>query len=107
MSKAVSTRLNEKELKKIEQVAKKENLDRSTLIRKFLLNGLKEYSMEESSKLYQEGRVSLAEAAMIAEVSLWEMIDFVQRRNIRPPIESIEEIEKEVDAFEGIKNAKE
>ena len=100
MSKAVSTRLNEKELAKIEQIAKKENLDRSTLIRKILLNGLKEYSMEESGKLYQEGRVSLAEAATISEVSLWEMIEYVQRKNIRPPIEIIEEIEKEIDTFE-------
>ena len=103
MSKAVSTRLNEKELEKIEQVAKKENLDRSTLIRKILLKGLKEYAMEESGKLYQEGRVSLAEAATLAEVSLWEMIEFVQRKNIRPPIENIEEIEKEIDTFENKK----
>ena len=100
MSKAVSTRLNEKELEKIEQIAKKENLDRSTLIRKILLNGLKEYSMEASGKLYQEGYVSLAEAATISEVSLWEMIEYVQRKNIRPPIENIEEIEKEIDTFE-------
>ena len=100
MSKAVSTRLNEKELENNEQIAKKENLDRSTLIRKILLNGLKEYSMEASGKLYQEGHVSLAEAATISEVSLWEMIEYVQRKNIRPPIENIEEIEKEIDTFE-------
>ena len=100
MSKAVSTRLSEKELEKIEQVAKKENLDRSTVIRKILLQGLKEYAMDESSKLYQEGRVSLAEAATISEVSLWEMIEYVQRKNIRPPNENIEEIEKEIEEFE-------
>ena len=99
MSKTVSTRLNEKELEKIEQIAKKENLDRSTLIRKILLNGMKEYSMEESGKLYQKGRVSLAEAATISEVSLWEMIEYVQRKNIRPPFENIEDIEKEIDTF--------
>ena len=96
MSKAISTRLNEKELEKIEQIAKKENLDRSSLIRKFLLKSLKDYSMEESGKLYQEGLMSLAEAATAADVSLWEMIEYVEKKNIRPPIENIEEIEKEL-----------
>jgi len=64
-----------------------------------LLNGIKEYSMEESAKLYQEGLVSLAEAATISEVSLWEMIEYVQKKNIRPPIETIKDIEKEIESF--------
>ena len=45
--------------------------------------------------------MSLAEAARITEVSLWEMIEYVQRKNIRPPIENIEEVEKEIDTFDG------
>ena len=96
MSKAVSTRLNEKELKKIEQVAKKENIDRSALIRKFVLNSLKEYSMADSARLYQQGIISLAEAATKAEVTIWEMMEYVESKNIRPPTEKPEEIIKEL-----------
>lgn len=96
MSKAVTTRLNEKEIKKIEKVAEKEHLDRSSLLRKLILKSLKEYEMEESSTLYQRGLVSLAEAATMADVSLWEMMEYVQQKNIRPPVESPEDIEKEI-----------
>jgi len=37
MSKTITTRLNEKEIKKIERIAKKENVDRSALLRKFAI----------------------------------------------------------------------
>ena len=42
MSKTISTRLSEKEVQKLEQIAAKEKLDRSSLIRKFLLQKLEE-----------------------------------------------------------------
>jgi predicted HTH domain antitoxin len=46
--------------------------------------------------LYQEVVVSLAEAATKAEVSLWEMMEYIHLKNIRPPVENPEEIEKEL-----------
>lgn len=95
-SKAVSTRLKENEIKRIEQIAKKEHIDRSALLRKFVLTSLKNYFVEESAKNYQKGLISLAEAATQAEVSIWEMMDYIQLHNIRPPPEDPSNIEKEL-----------
>ena len=89
-------RLNENNIKKIEEIAKKEKIDRSSLLRKFVLISLKNYSMDESAKYYQKGIISLAEAATKAEVSLWEMMEYVNNHNIRPPPENPDEIKKEL-----------
>ena len=97
MSKVITTRLKESEFKKLEEISKKEKLDRSSLVRRLILKGLEEYSIHESALLYQKGIVSLAEAATRAEVSIWEMMEYVETHNIRPPIERKEEILKELE----------
>lgn len=96
MSKTISTRLSEEEVQKLEQIANKEKLDRSALIRKFLLQKLEEYKIREFSELYRKGVVSLQEAATGAGVPLFQMMEFVQLEKIRPPTQSREEFDKEL-----------
>ena len=47
--------------------------------------------MKESAKLYQKGIVSLQEAATSAEVSLYRMMEYIQREQIRPPTQTRED----------------
>ena len=96
MSKTISTRLSEEEVQKLEQIAAKEKLDRSSLIRKFLLQKLEEYKICEFSELYRKGVVSLQEAATGASVPLYQMMEFIQEEKIRSPSQSREEFEKEI-----------
>jgi len=77
-------------------IAAKEKLDRSSLIRKFLLQKLEEYKIREFSVLYQKGVVSLQEAATGAEVPLYQMMEFVQLEKIRPPTQSREDFDEEL-----------
>ena len=49
------------------------------------------------TELYQKGIVSLQEAASQANVSLYEIMEYVQRENIRPPDQSKEEIIAEIE----------
>lgn len=67
----------------------------SSKARKFLLTQLREYHMKEAGERYRKCLVSLAEAATHAGVSLYEMMDFVDRERIVPPGPSRAELEKE------------
>jgi predicted HTH domain antitoxin len=96
MSKTVSTRLSEKEVAELEEIASKEKLDRSALIRSFVLRQLEEYKMNEKAKLYQKGLISLQEAATSANVSLYQMMEYVQREKIRPPTQTRTEFKEEI-----------
>ncbi len=97
MSKTISTRIDEKDAEKLEKIAKKENIDRSALVRKFILQKLKEYEIKQMTDLYKKGIVSLQEAASQANVSLYEIMEYVQRENIHPPDQSKEEIISEIE----------
>ena len=96
-SKTISTRIDDDDIKKLDEIAKKENIDRSALVRKFVLQMLKEYELKKTTDLYRKGIVSLQEAASQANVSLYEITDYVQRENIHPPDQSREEILSEID----------
>jgi predicted HTH domain antitoxin len=97
MSKTISTRIEDEDAEKLEKIAKKENIDRSALIRKFILQKLKEYEIKQMTELYQKGIVSLQEAASQANVSLYEIMEYVQKENIRPPDQAKEEIIAEIE----------
>ena len=97
MSKTISTRIDDEDAEKLEKIAKKENIDRSALVRKFILQKLKEYDIKQMTELYQKGIVSLQEAASQANVSLYEIMEYVQRENIQPPDQSKEEIIAEIE----------
>jgi predicted HTH domain antitoxin len=97
MSKTVSTRLNEDEKEKLDQISNEEHIDRSTLIRKFIIEQLKLYEMKKKGELYRKGLVSLQEAAYTAGVSLYEMMDYVRKEEIHPPRQSYQEIQEEID----------
>lgn len=97
MDKTISTRIDDKDAEKLEKIAEKENIDRSALVRKFILQKLKEYDIKEMTELYQKGVVSLQEAASQANVSLYEIMEYVQKENIRPPDQTKEDILAEIE----------
>jgi len=96
MSKTISTRIDDDVVKKLEEIAKRENIDRSALIRKFILQMLKEYELKRMAELYRKGIVSLQEAASQANISLYEIMEYVQKENIHPPDQSKKEILNEI-----------
>jgi len=97
VSKTISTRIDDEIVKKLEEIAKRENIDRSALIRKFILQMLKDYEIKRMTELYRKGIVSLQEAASQANISLYEIMEYVQKENIRPPDQSKEEILAEIE----------
>ncbi len=100
MTDVVSTRLKKKEIKELNEISEKERIDRSALMRKFLLAQITEYKLKEAGEIYRKGLVSLAEAATLSEVSIYVMMDYIEREKIQPKALSDKEMEKE------LKNAK-
>lgn len=107
MTNVISTRLDEKEIEELNKISERERIDRSSLIRKFLLAQIQEYRLKESGEKYRKGLVSMAEAATLAKVSIYRMIEYVEREKIQAPsltdLEMEEDLKRTKKLFEEIK----
>jgi len=95
----VTTRVEEELAKIIDSIAKKEGMDRSTVIRRFLLRAVKDWLIEKSLDEYEEGKLTLWQAAEKCGLSLWEVINEVKKREIHVPY-TLEELKEDLKAFE-------
>lgn len=95
----VTTRVGEELVKIIDSIAKREGMDRSTVIRRFLLRAVKDWLIEKSLDEYEEGKLTLWQAAEKCGLSLWEMINEVKKREIHVPY-TLEELKEDLKAFE-------
>ena len=91
----VTTRIEKDLAQVIDEVAKKEGMDRSTVIRRFLTQAAKEWLIEKNLKDYEQGKITLWQAATTCGMSLWEMIEEAKKREIYVPY-SIEEFKKDM-----------
>ncbi|NHI94619.1 MAG: hypothetical protein EAX96_19160 [Candidatus Lokiarchaeota archaeon] len=91
--------MNENELELLHKILEMEHLDRSSLLRKWILEKIEEYFMQKYGESFHKGECSLEEAANQAGVSLWRMIDYVRKHNLWPR-DSLE------DALLELKHAK-
>jgi predicted transcriptional regulator len=100
MSKTVTTRIEDDCVIKIDEMAKRKGVERSALLRSFLLYALKEHTIRESLADYQEGRITLWEAAQRCDQTLWEMIQEVKQRHIHSSYD-LKELEKDIMELHG------
>ena len=68
MTQAIGVRLPDEVLKKIEELGKSELEDRSTVIRKAVMQGLRDLLAKKAAEEYIKGKVTLSEAASRAEM---------------------------------------
>ncbi len=96
MTKTINTKLSEDELRLLDEIAEKEKLDREILVKKFLLQQLEEYKIQEFAELYRKGIVSLQEAASGANVSVYKMMEYLQKEHIRAPKQDKNDFDNEL-----------
>ena len=77
----ISTRLDEKILLKIEKLANRKNLQRSALIRKFILDGLQEEQLKENISLVVQGEMSIGKAVEYSQVSYYKFLKVARLMN--------------------------
>lgn len=75
-------RFDEDLLKKADELAKIQRVDRSTILRKATELGLKELLLQHALDVYRRGLVSVWKAAELADVPLWRFIDVLKEREI-------------------------
>ncbi|MHA1281079.1 MAG: UPF0175 family protein [Promethearchaeota archaeon] len=74
MKKQLNLRLDENIIKDLEELALEENLERSTLAKKILIEGLKEERFNFAIQKYVLKEISIERAAEMAKMSLHEFI---------------------------------
>ena len=94
----VTTRVEEELAKAIDDVAKEEGMDRSTVIRRFLSKAVRGWLIEKSLAEYEEGKLTLWQAASRCGVSLWEMIEEARKREVHVPY-TLEELREDLKAL--------
>ncbi len=74
----------------LEEAARKESLDRATIIRKLLRYALSQRRLDRALQQYQRGEISIGRAAEEAELSLWEIMDLARLHGIAHPLDPME-----------------
>jgi len=94
----VTTRVEEELMKVIDEIADAEGMDRSTVVRRFLSKAVREWLIERSLREYEEGKITLWQAAERCGVSLWEIIEAVRKREVHVPY-TLEDLREDLKDF--------
>lgn len=78
----VASRLPEELVRDLELIERYEQMDRSATIRKLLRQAIAEWKRDFFARQYGGGKMTLARAAEQADISLWEMMDYIRQRKI-------------------------
>ena len=58
------------------------NVDRATLVRKWILSKIKEHKLEKAAEKYQKGLISVEEGAKVACTTIWKFIEYIREKGI-------------------------
>ncbi len=94
----ITTRVEDAIVRDIDKVARLEAMDRSTVIRRFLVHSVHEWRIEQALKEYEQGKITLWQAARRCGISLWEMIEEVKKRTVHVPY-TIEALKEDIEAL--------
>ena len=82
MTATVTTRIEERLLAEIDQLSKEKQMDRASFLRNLIVEGL---SIEKKNKvltMYRERKISLAKAAEMLDIDIWQMIDLLKKESL-------------------------
>ena len=93
----ITARVPDELAKEVERIAQTESLDKSTTIKRLLIQAVQTWKIDYALKLYQDGKISIGKAAETAGISLWELLDTIVKRKIPLQI-SKEDLEEDLKA---------
>ena len=82
MTATISTRIEEKVLSEIDELSKEKQMDRASLLRNLIVEGLAVERKKKVLGMYKHRKVSLAKAAEMLDVDLWKMIDLLKEEGL-------------------------
>jgi len=77
-----SVRLTEEEVTLLRQISEAELISEAALMRKFVLEGIRRYRLDQAIKRYQEGELDLSSAAQVAGLAIRELMGELHRRGV-------------------------
>ncbi|MEM3126500.1 MAG: UPF0175 family protein [Candidatus Woesearchaeota archaeon] len=95
MTNAISVRIEEEFLHKIDSLGKDTGLDRSTVIRQLISKGYDELVKEKMVQKYVEGKLTFSAAAHRAGMTLWDFEKFLVEKGFKSQY-SIEDLQEEI-----------
>ncbi len=82
MTATVTTRVAEEVLRQIDEFSADKNMDRATMLRNLLEEGLVAEKKRKVLSEYKERKISLQRAAELLGIDLLEMIDLIQKEGL-------------------------
>lgn len=82
MTATITTRIGEKILAEIDQFSKEKQMDRASFLRNLIVEGLAIEKKNKVLSMYKERKISLAKAAEILNLDIWQMIDIIKEENL-------------------------
>jgi metal-responsive CopG/Arc/MetJ family transcriptional regulator len=99
MRQAIGIRLPKEVLRQIEKLSKEEMEDRSTVIRKLVLIGYRNFVKRKAAEEYIKGNITLSEAGHRAGLTIWEMEKYLVEQGFKSSY-SVEDLQKEMKILE-------
>lgn len=78
----ITGRITKDQFKTLDKIAELERIDRSSVLRRIIDLGSKEYFRKKAVEGYRMGEMSIGMAAEVARVSIWEMYEILDREEI-------------------------
>ncbi|OGJ19010.1 hypothetical protein A3K73_07710 [Candidatus Pacearchaeota archaeon RBG_13_36_9] len=82
MDRPITTRIPEEFLARIKELAERENLDTSAVIRRLLARALEEEKFKITLEKLSLHKISISQAAKILNISIWEMLEIAKENNL-------------------------
>ncbi len=91
----INLRVPDETISDLDVLAEQEHASRVNLARQILLEGIARRKQALALRLYQEGKASKSRAAEMVGISLWEMMDLIDRAAL-PSAYTLQEAVEEV-----------
>lgn len=89
----ISLRIDKETMEKTEELSDLEKLERSKILRQALRRGLDNLVKEAVVELYRKDKISLSEAADLADLGMGELLQLLKRHGVKSKI-TLEDLEK-------------
>jgi len=97
-SEVISARISRDRVESIEEIAREEKVDKSTILDRALDQYTKEWKLRKAIESYRDGLVTLSKAAEIAGISIWDMVDVLAAKKVQAQYD-IEDLEEDLKAL--------
>ena len=82
MAETITTRVPKETLEEIDKYSKEKHMDRATLLRNLIEQGLEYEKKEKILQQYKNRKISLQRAAELLKIDLTEMLELVKREDL-------------------------